>query len=159
MLNDEIIFISLKNCALVYLINTTPPLISSPIPTSSNIIVGRLLPLSGGVCAASVDSGSGVTAIVAVGVAVGAIVGAMVPDGVAMPSTWVPLLRISNICVIATALFVLSTVVIVTLWRPAGSGLGGVKVHRPFVATVVVPAIGVVMPMVSDTCLPGIPVP
>ena len=100
--------------------NAMPPR-SESAPISKNNAVGVLFPLVGS--GAPVSAG---TVFVGVGVSVSIGVGVSVADGVASPNTWVPLLKISKTCVIATGLFDPLVVVIVMLCLPSASGFAGV---------------------------------
>ncbi len=71
--------------------------------------VGSIEPLVGTGSPDNVDVGAGVSVIVSI------MVGASVAEGVASPNTCVPLLKISNICVMATGFPFSSTVDMVTL--------------------------------------------
>ena len=118
------------------------------------MIVGSSLPLVGTGWAASEDWGvaetvaAGVDVAISAGVGVtvsivaGVAVGVREADGVALPNTCVPLLRISNIWVMATGFPFISVESIVTLCFPAPSGLAGVKLQRPFASTFADPLCG-----------------
>lgn len=90
-------------------------------PIKSKRIVGSVVPLVGTGCPSSCGVGVADGDADAVVVGVGVNVGVKLADGVASPSTWVPLLRIVNVFVIATGLPRLSTDVAVTLCFPAPS--------------------------------------
>lgn len=98
----------------------------NPAPMTSIRRVGREVPLVGtgwpsscGVGVADADA-----SVVAVGAGVN--VGVRLADGVASPSTWVPLLRMVKVWVMATGLPRTSTDVMVTLCFPAPRDLAGV---------------------------------
>lgn len=95
-------------------------------PINSNRIVGSAVPLvgTGSPSSCGVGVAEGEASPVAVGVGVN--VGVKLADGVASPSTCVPLLRIVNVLVSAIVFPRLSTDVAVTLCFPAPSDLVGV---------------------------------
>lgn len=119
------------------------------VGVSSNAIVG---------VGVTVIVTEGSTPIEVVGVAGGGEV-VIVAEGVAIPSTCVPLLRTSNVFVIATGFFALSVLVTVILCFPIPSGSRGVKRQIPSLFTTTLCVFGWVIPMMSVTDVPGIPVP